>query len=451
MARLTRLTRLTRADGGRARGKALAFSHHAVYEGTMTEPYPIRPITEDEFGAFHGVDEQAFHGSPPSEAERAKVLTRFEFDRSLAAFDGNAPAGIAAAFSFRMRVPGAALPVAGVSWVAVLPTHRRRGILTALMRRQLSDIRDRGEPIAFLWASEAGIYGRYGYGRASWAQAFTIRRGEGALAQDAPADTRLRLRIAQPAQARAELAKVYDLVSEVRPGFFARTDPWWDGILDDPEDKRKDASPLRCLLAEDDSGPRGYALYSGVGRWDDDRFLPDGAINVQELVAADPAASAALWGDLLGRDLVTEVHAALRPVDDPVLFQLADPRRLRPVVIDGLWARITDLPAALAGRRYASPVDVVIEVRDEIFPANEGRWRLRAGGPGDAGEAVCEPASGAADVSLGIAELGAAYLGGTRLGALAAAGRVTELRPGTLAPLSTAMSWEPAPWCPVIF
>lgn len=414
----------------------------------MTEPYPIRPITEDEFDAFHRVDEHAFHGSPPSAEERSKTLTRFEFDRSLAAFDENAPVGIAGAFSFRMRVPGATRPVAGVSWVAVLPSYRRRGILTGLMRRQLTDIRDRGEAIAVLWASEAGIYGRYGYGQASWHQAFTVHRREGTLAADVPADPGLRLRIAEPAQAGAELAKIYDMAYDVRPGFFARSDPWWDRTLNDPEDKRKDASPLRCVLAEDDSGPRGYALYSGVGRWDDERFLPDGVLNVQELIAADPAASAALWTDLLGRDLVDEVRALLRPIDDPLLFQLADPRRLRPVVADGLWVRITDLPAALAQRRYARPVDVVIEVRDEIFAQNDGRWRLRAGGSGDA---VCEPASGDADIALGIAELGAAYLGGTRLGPLAAAGRVAELRPGTLAPLSTAMSWDPAPWCPVIF
>ncbi len=350
----------------------------------MTEPYPIRPITEDEFDAFHRVDEHAFHGSPPSAEERSKTLTRFEFDRSLAAFDENAPVGIAGAFSFRMRVPGATRPVAGVSWVAVLPSYRRRGILTGLMRRQLTDIRDRGEAIAVLWASEAGIYGRYGYGQASWHQAFTVHRGEGTLAADVPADPGLRLRIAEPGQARAELAKVYDMVYDVRPGFFARSDPWWDRTLNDPEDKRKDASPLRCVLAEDDSGPRGYALYSGVGRWDDERFLPDGVLNVQELIAADPAASAALWADLLGRDLVNEVRALLRPIDDPLLFQLADPRRLRPVVADGLWVRITDLPAALAQRRYACPVDVVIEVRDEIFAQNDGRWRLRAGGSGDA-------------------------------------------------------------------
>ncbi len=133
------------------------------------------------------------------------------------------------------------------------------------MRQQLADIRDRGEALAVLWASESGIYGRYGYGRASWHDTFTIRRGEGALAPDVPADPGLRLRLTEPEQARAELAKVYDTVLETRPGFFARNDLWWDRLLYDPATDRQDASPLRCLLAEDDAGPRGYALYSGTG------------------------------------------------------------------------------------------------------------------------------------------------------------------------------------------
>ena len=177
-------------------------------------------------------------------------------------------------------------------------------------------------------------------------------------------------------------------------------------------------------------------------------FLPDGQLDVRELVAADPAASAALWADLLSRDLVTTVRAAIRPVDDPLLFQLADPRRLRPVVTDGLWIRITDLPTALSLRRYACPVDVVLDVHDSILEENAGQWRLRVG---ESGSAVCEPVDADPDLSLGITELGAAYLGGTRLGALAAAGRVTQHRTGALAHLSAAMSWDPAPWCPVIF
>jgi predicted acetyltransferase len=414
----------------------------------MTERYPIRPITPDEFDAFHLVDEHAFHGAPLTAQRRPKVLSRFEFDRSLAAFDGSTPVGIAGAFGFRLRVPGASTAAAGVTWVAVLPSHRRRGILRGIMHQQLNDISDRGEPIAVLWASESAIYGRYGYGRASWHDTFTIRRGEGALARDVPVDPGLRLRIAEPEQARAEVAKVYDTVLEMRPGFFARNELWWNRVLDDPEAERKDASPLRCLLAEDDDGPRGYALYSGIGRWDDDRFLPDGQLDVRELVAADPAASAALWGDLLSRDLTTTIRAAIRPVDDPLLFQLADPRRLRPVVTDGLWARLTDLPAALSLRRYACPVDVVLDVHDEMFPANEGPWRLQVD---ESGKAICDPVDKAPDLSLGIAELGAAYLGGTRLGALAAAGRVTQHRAGAVARLSAAMSWDPAPWCPIIF
>ena len=347
-----------------------------------------------------------------------------------------------------MRLPGAPAPVAGVSWVSVLPSYRRRGILTRIMHRQLADIRDRGEALAALWASEAGIYGRYGYGRASWHDTFTILRGEGTLAADLPADAELRLRIAEPGQVRAELAKVYDTVLETRPGFFARNEAWWNRVLNDPEVKRKDASPLRCLLAEDDAGPRGYALYAGVGRWDDNLFLPDNQLDIRELVAADPPASAALWADLLSRDLVTTIRAAIRPVDDPLLFQLADPRRLRPVVTDGLWIRIIDLPTALSLRRYACPVDVVLDVRDSILEENAGQWRLRAG---ESGTAVCEPVDADPDLSLGITELGAAYLGGTRLGALAAAGRVTQHRTGALAHLSAAMSWDPAPWCPVIF
>jgi predicted acetyltransferase len=414
----------------------------------MTEAYPIRPVTPDEFDSFQLVDQHAFHGAPISAQERAQTLDRFEFDRTLGAFDGGQVVGGTAIFSFRLRIPGAEVPAAGVSWVSVLPTHRRRGILRSLMHQQLADIRARGESLAVLWAAEAPIYRRYGYGQASWTHAYTVRRGEGALAADAPADPALRLRITEVGEARAELAKVYEAVFETRPGFFRRNDAWWDRYLkDDPAD-RHGQSPLRCVLAEDDAGPRGYSLYSGRGGWDEDTFLPEGSITVRELMPSDPAASAALWGDLLSRDLTTEVHARLRPVDDPVQFQLSDPRRLRTVVSDALWARITDLPAAMTQRRYACPVDVVLDVRDHVLTGNAGRWRFHVD---EAGQVSCEPVDADADLSLDIADLGAAYLGGTRLGALAAAGRVSQLRAGALGQLSAAMAWDPAPWCPVIF
>ena len=417
--------------------------------------YPIRPVSSEEFDAFHTVDMHAFHGSPLSPEERQLVLSHLEFDRSLAAFDGDAPVGAAVAYTFQLTVPGsAALPAAGVSWVSVLPSHRRRGVLTSLMRRQLADVRDRGEPLAVLWASESVIYSRFGYGRAMWHADFTLHRGEGTLAFLGQADGGLRLRLVDPMSVLPELAKVYDAVLPSRPGFIARTESWWQRTVYDPADRRQGTSPLHCVLAEDDSGPRGYALYSAVNRWDTDTSLPDSVLNVREMVAADAAASAALSTDLLSRDLTAEFRLRGRPVDDPLLYQLADPRRARPRLKDALWVRIIDVPGALARRRYSAPADVVLEVRDDLLPANAGRWRLTTGSaaPDGAGlSATCAPSSSAPDVLLDVTQLGAVYLGGTTLSALAGAGLVTEGRPGAVRQLSTALSWDPAPWCPVNF
>jgi predicted acetyltransferase len=436
----------------------------------MPDPYPIRPVSADEFAAFHTVDEHAFHSGPVPAAELPVALRLFEFDRSLAAVDASPTSGTgtgtgtggivgtAGAFSFQFAVPGGVIPAAGVSFVSVLPTHRRRGILRSLMHRQLSDIASGDEPVAVLWASESALYGRYGYGRASRHQKMTLRHGDGVLAPHAPSDPSLELRLAAPADAVADLAKVYDTALASQPGFFARGGAWWDRVLHDPESERGGYSPLRCVLAEDASGPRGYALYAGMNGWESGTFLPDSKLAIRELVAADPAAAALLWRDLLSRDLVSETTVRLRPDEDPLAFMLADPRRARIQVADGLWVRIISLADALGRRAYSCPVDVVLEVTDAILPANAGRWRLRAAGPGSGAPGIsgapgvsCERTADPADIALDIREVGAAYLGGTRLGALSGAGLVRELRPGTLAPLSAAMSWDPAPWCPVIF
>jgi len=429
----------------------------------LTATYPIRPVHQEEFTAFRFVDDHAFHatGSPQERIALSERL--FEPDRSLAVFDPesgafDAPAatrdgdivGTAGAFSFQMTVPGAVLPVAGVSYVSVLPTYRRRGILRSMMRRQLADIAARRqEPVAALWASEAPLYGKYGYGPAGSVAVFKFARNEGAL--HGPADDSLTLRLASPAEATADLVKVYDSVQPTVPGHFARNDAWWDLALFDHESSRGGFGPLRCLLACDATGPRGYALYRAQGVWDAAEYLPASRLVVKELIAADPAAGAALWRDLLSRDLVTEVLAVGRPTDDPLLFQLADPRRARPHTGDGLWVRVIDLPRALRSRAYSCPVDVVLEVSDDLLAQNAGRWRLRVPSPVSADGVSCEPTTDPADVALSVREVGAAYLGGTRLGSLAAAGLVTELRPGTLAPLSAAMTWDPSPWCPIIF
>jgi predicted acetyltransferase len=170
-------------------------------------------------------------------------------------------------------------------------------------------------------------------------------------------------------------------------------------------------------------------------------------------MATDARAAAALWSDLLSRDLVGEVTARLRPADDPLLYLASDLRRLRPQQSDGLWVRLVRAGEALSRRQYSGPVDVVLEVTDSLLPANSGRWHLQAGAGGQdgGGSARCERTTEPADLALPVAALGAAYLGGTSLAVLARAGQVAELRPGRLAAVSAAFSWDPAPWCPMIF
>ena len=386
----------------------------------MAQRYLLRPIEPGEFEAFNEVPFLAFNDAraPAEVIEHERIV--FEFDRSLAAFDGDAIVGTTAVYSFRLTVPGGTTSAA----------------------------------VAALFSSESGIYGRYGYGCASGQLRLTIRRGEGTLnpaAAGGAGDGAVRLSAGQPAELRTELAGIYDAVVPLRPGMMARDQRWWQSTLADPEIDRGGRSPLKLLLAAGDAGPCGYALYRTKPDWEDD--LPSGTLSVQELMTTDAVAGAALWADLLTRDLIGEVVARMRPVDDPVLDMLADRRRARAYLTDGLWIRLVDVPAALTARRYACAADIVIEVTDDLMPANAGRWRLQCPGPadGEATTASCERTTAAADIALPVAALGAGYLGGTRLGALAGAGLVSEQKRGALSRLSAALYADPAPWCPSMF
>jgi len=418
----------------------------------MNASYPIRPVGDSELAAFGYVSDHAFNSTwPPEEMLRIDRMI-VEPERTLVAFDGDQMVGTTLVFSFGMTVPGGdVVGTAGVSGVSVLPTHRRRGILSALMRRQLADIvAGGGEPIAALFASESVIYGRYGYGSAAEQYSFTFHRGDGALRPLANAGQAPTLRLADPKDAVPEMKAVYEAVRLTRPGMLTWHDGWWQVHVADPEFMREGSSPQRSVIAEDQSGPVGYALYSVKPEWGSDG-MPAQVLMLRELFWTSPAVCAALWADLLTRDLVGEVRARMRPADDPIQYLLVDPRRARTKVSDALWVRIVDLPTALQRRSYACAVDMVIDVTDSLLPANEGRWRLQAGGPGEGGKPTCERTTAPADVMLPVSALGAAYLGGTRLGGLAAAGQITEQRPEALTELSTAMWWDPAPWSPTSF
>jgi predicted acetyltransferase len=417
----------------------------------VTDSYPIRDIKPAQAAEFFAVMDEAFNNNEDPAAVVERELITFEFDRSTAAFDGDQIVGTSGAYTFELSVPGGMVATAGISNVAVLPAYRRRGIMSAMMSALLAGTAARGEPLAALFASEAGIYPRFGFGSAAQSARCTIRRGEGALAAlPAPGlPGPARIRLAPPASVQGELAAVYAAAAAARPGGLTRDERWWRNRLDDPSGQRGGASPLRCVVAEDSAGIRGYALYTTVPSWGPDGLAAN-ELTIKELTAADPVAAAALWADLLSRDLVSQV-STVRPVDDPLLQLLADRRRARTLVNDNLWVRLVDVAAALEQRAYAGDVDVVLEVEDPVLPGNAGRWRLTAAGAGAGRAARCERTGDAADVAVTAAALGAAYLGGTRLGALAAAGQAAELTPGALAPLSAALAWDPAPWCPFGF
>lgn len=401
----------------------------------------MRPIAPDEFTAFAHAASRAF-GEDINDEDDAHFRDGFEFERSLAVFDGPQIVGTAGAYSLAMTVPGGPQPVAGVTVVSVAPTHRRRRLLTALMTQQLHDLGDRGEPVATLWASESAIYGRFGYGLASRQATVTVRRGEGRF-RGAPADDG-QLRLTE-SDDRDTFAAVYDAAAATRPGFFARDDHWWRDLAYDPERHRDGASPLVGVVHETRGSPDGYALYRT--KWASEAGLPAGELRVAEMIAATPTAYAAVWRYLLDLDLMASVVARRRPVDDPLEHLLADPRRLRTQVSDGLWVRLVDVRRALAARTYSAPVDVVVEVRDPLLPRNDGCLRLS----GDTDGATCQPTGDRPELSLDVVDLGAAYLGGTSLAALARAGRVVEHRPGALDRAAIAFLGVTAPYCPQVF
>ena len=192
-----------------------------------------------------------------------------------------------------MTVPGGPRPVCAVTGVAVMPSHRRRGILSALMRRQLADLHENGEATAVLYASEAGIYGRFGYGRAVDNMFFRIPKRGSEFVAHAPSDPALRVRVVRPDAARADLEKVFDAVVTTRPGLYVRSAARWDLLLTDDEHSRHGAGSLRCVVVEDDAGPRGYALFR-IKPDTTDHDVPDGEVRLVDLFGLDPAAYALL-------------------------------------------------------------------------------------------------------------------------------------------------------------
>jgi predicted acetyltransferase len=387
---------------------------------------------------------RAFGASAPTEEELALGRAITELERTLAVFEGGRPVATTGIYSYQMTVPGGMLPTAGVTRVAVLSSHRRRGLLTAMMRQQLTDIHERGEPLAALYASEAPIYGRFGYGLATYMADLDIERA------------RARFRTAfqpkgQPSlidvdRAVESFSQVWDQVRSRQPGMLDKGQSWWRLELADLEKWREGASEHYRVLYERDGRPAGFALYRVKLTWND-ADQPDGTLNLEALIASDSEAYAALWQYILSVDLMVRTKAVMRPVEEPLRFLLADSRSPRTIVKDGLWLRLVDVARALAGRSYAGHDELVLEVRDSFCPWNEGRYQLLT----DAGRAECRPTRAGSDVVIDAADLAAAYLGGNRFLTLEQAGLLEEVRPGAVARLDALFKTDRAPWCPSHF
>jgi predicted acetyltransferase len=402
----------------------------------------VRPFEGDP-RLFYDAGELAF-----SEQGRDEDYTRwasaFEADRAIAAYDGDRVVGTAGIFSFDLTIPGGALPAAGVTIVGVQPTHRRRGILRRMMRLQLDAIHERGEPLAILWASEGGIYQRFGYGLGSMRMGINLERERGTFRlPHTPAGT---IRFVELDEAKRLLPPVYDEVRPQRPGFFTRTPAFWDSeFFADPEHWRRGASAAFHVVHEVAGNADGYVRYRVRDEWDS--AGSKSAVVIVEMMATNPAAHLDLWRFLIDIDLMARIETWNLAVDDPILLALAEPRRLRADVGDALWTRIVDVASALAGRRYATDGRIVLEVADEFCEWNDGVWELSV----ESGVPVVQPTSAAAELACDITDIGAVYLGAFGFRQLADAGRVRELHPGAVARADALFRSERQPWCPRVF
>jgi predicted acetyltransferase len=401
----------------------------------------VRPcITADEMRAAFAPIWHYFGQNVPSDDTIKHFRRVMTPDRVFAEFEGERAVAGSASFAFDLTVPGGSVKAAGVTVVGVLPTHRRRGLLSQMMRAQIDAARARGEPVAVLWPSEDGIYGRFGFGMASQEAEIDIPREHTATIAGIEAGGEARL--VPLGEAEPLVAPIYERVARATPGMFARTPAWWqDRVLMDSDWKRRGGGSLQCAVLDIAGKPSAYALYR-VNSWFE-RGSPTGNVFVVEAMGVSPEATFAIWRFILGIDLTARVKASFQPVDHPLLLLLLQPRRLHFLLREGIWVRLVEVGAALSARSYAGDDAVVIELADAFCPWNAGRWRIARGG--------VERTDAAADIACDAAALACVYLGGFTFAQLARALRARELREGGLARADAMFRTERAPWCPELF
>jgi len=397
-------------------------------------PIEIRPIEGDEVDALLVADQRGFGGAP-LRPDSSRSWAEGELDRTRVAFEDGRIVGVSRTYSFELTMPGGALlPAAAVSWVSVLPTHRRRGILTRMMAAMHDDARDRGESAAILTASESSIYGRFGYGVAAWRLALAADRVH--IRFSTPANGGGRVRLVDREEAKLVLPEIYERARLARAGMVSRPPFWWEQVYWD----HFVAATKACffVIHSDGSGrDDGYVTYGmSMGG-------PPGSkreLSVIDMQAESSATWIALWRYLFGVDLVDRVKVINAPVDDPLRHVVVDSRRVETdAVHDHLWLAPLEPRGVLAARSYSVPGRVVITTR---LP--DGSTSTVAVESSEAGT-NCEVVAGPTDISCDSTVLGMCALGGNRWTELADAGRVEVARPEALARADAMFLTSPAP------
>ncbi|MFI7341532.1 GNAT family N-acetyltransferase [Streptomyces sp. NPDC050085] len=397
----------------------------------------IRELPESDIERALALAYLVFHESPEDDRKKHHRETLGDFLR-IGAYDGDELVGFAGAHPFTVSVPGGAdLSCPGLTFVSVAPTHRRRGVLSGMIAELFARCADQGAPLVALWASEASIYGRFGFGPGTYGGSVEIDSRRPLALRIAPDERPMRLVGVDAAP--AVLGPYFEGTRAHRAGRQVRTENWWrEEWLVEKDEEDDDLSPPRVVTLGDPLA--GYAVYRTKGGDEDERT--PGVVRVDDLEADGPAEAAALWSYLTAIDLTGRVRAWGRPLDDPLLLFATDRDQVRVTEsFPGLWVRLVDAAAALAARSWAAPVDVVLAVRDAQVPANDGTFRLTASPDGFSyGRTTDAP-----DLSLEARDLATAYMGATPVRALVAAGVVTEHTQGAASMLDAALFTELLP------
>jgi predicted acetyltransferase len=359
-------------------------------------------------------------------------------DRVVGAYDDGKPIGLTASIAFEMTIPGGVAPCAGITYVGVMPSHRRRGVLTQLMREQLDDLHARGEPLAALWASEPVIYGRFGYGIAAPSAAMEAVHA-GFAFRDDPGPTGT-ARLLTKDEARTAFPPIYERARLQRHGLMSRSEARWDARVNDPEHWRRGAGPKYHVVIELDGRGDAFAMYRIKENWE--RGMPQSELVLVDAIATSTESTRELWRYLFGVDLIAKVSLWNYDPATPLFLMVRDARRLQLKLGDGIWLRLVDVGEALRRRSYADGGSVALEVTDEFCPWNVGRYR--------AGEGA-GPTEDAAELRLSAADLASAYLGAFSFERLNAAGRVEELADGAIARATGLFRTDLPPYCPEPF